>query len=193
MSASRRLLPVVPLPDGCLFPGCSLEISELSPHAWRAVEIGQRTGGEVVVVAQRGADGRELEDVGTVAAITSLHQGDDATTLEMDGLRRARVFGVMGVEAQVAEVEEMAEGDAGDAWGSAVEAVARFVHAHPKLREFLNARRRSADPMAWVNLVCQHLPIKLATRQQLLEASPVDRCNRIGRVLDALLQKEQGG
>lgn len=193
MAAARRLVPVVPLPEGCLFPGCSLEVTELAPHAWRAVEMGQRLGGEVVVVAQRDPEKRELEDVGTLASITSLAQNDDTTTLELDGRQRARLSQVVGVEAQVAEIEEVEDGDPGEAWGPAVEALARFVYANPKLRDYLNARRRGEEPMAWVNLVCQHLPIKLATRQRLLEATAAERCTRIGRVLDALLQKEQGG
>jgi len=46
--------------------------------------------------------------------------------------------------------------------------------------------------MSWVNLACQHLPITASARQKLLEAGAPERCQRIGRGLDALLRKEQG-
>ena len=58
--------------------------------------------------------------------------------------------------------------------------------------EFLDQQRRSKEPMAWVNLACQHLPITGTARQKLLEADAVERCQKIGRGLDALLRKEQG-
>jgi len=73
----------------------------------------------------------------------------------------------------------------------AVEALARYLHAHPDLRTFLEARRRSSEPLAWVALACQHLPVSAAMRQSLLEAGAAERCARIGRGLEALLRKEQ--
>lgn len=190
---AHRLVPVVPLEDVCLFPESSLEIADPPTHVIRAVEVAQRTGGELLTVALVAAEGRETHDVGTIATVAELTTTDESTLLELDGHRRARVVGLFGTDVLVAEVEELPEGAVGEAWDGAVEVLARFVHTHPKLRAFLDKRRRSNDPMAWVNLVCQHLPIRLATRQQLLESSAEERCQRIGRVLDALLHKEQGG
>ena len=92
----------------------------------------------------------------------------------------------------VAEATPLSEGDPGDDWGPAVEALARYLHAHADLRSFLDQQRRSADAMSWVNLACQHLPITATARQRLLEAPAADRCRKIGRGLDALLRKEQG-
>jgi hypothetical protein len=77
--------------------------------------------------------------------------------------------------------------------GPAVEALARYLHAHPELRGFLEKQRRGADSMSWVNLACQHLPITATARQKLLEASPVERCTKISRGLEALLRKEGVG
>ena len=191
--ATHRLLPVVPLEDACLFPESSLEVGDPPTHVLRAIEIASRTGGEVVAVALRSAEGRELFDVGTIATVAELTTTDEMTLLELDGHRRARIVTLFGTDVLVAEIEETPEGEAGDGWDGAVEILARFVHTHPKLRAFLDKRRRSSDPMSWVNLVCQHLPIRLATRQQLLECGAEERCQRIGRVLDALLTKEQGG
>jgi hypothetical protein len=91
----------------------------------------------------------------------------------------------------VAEVELLEEGDPGDEWGSAVEALARYMHAHADLRAFLDQQRRSQEPMAWVNLACQHLPITASARQKLLDSDAPSRCLKISRGLDALLRKEQ--
>jgi ATP-dependent Lon protease len=190
---AHRLVPVVPLEEACLFPESSLEIADPATHVLRALEVAQRVDGEVVAIALRSAEGRELHDVGTIATIAELTTTDEMTLLELDGHRRARVVHVYGTDVLVAEIEEIPEGAVGEAWDGAVEVLARFVHTHPKLRAFLDKRRRSNDPMAWVNLVCQHLPIRVATRQQLLECMAEERCQRIGRVLDALMQKEQGG
>jgi hypothetical protein len=111
--------------------------------------------------------------------------------VELVGLGRARVVAAWSGESLVAEAEPIAEGDAGDEWGPAVEALARYLHAHASLRGLLEAKRRSADPMAWVNLACQNLPITASARQKLLEAGAAERCLKISRGLDALLRKEQ--
>ncbi len=112
--------------------------------------------------------------------------------LELDGLARAHVEQLVGGDVLVAEVSTLPEGDEGDEWGPAVEALARYLHTHPELREFLERQRRSGAPMAWVNLACQHLPITASARQKLLESSAAERCAKISRGLDALLRKEQG-
>jgi hypothetical protein len=101
------------------------------------------------------------------------------------------VVTLLGIDTLVAEAELLDEGEAGDEWGPAVEALARYLHAHAELRAFLEQQRRSREPMAWVNLACQHLPIAASARQKLLEAVAAERCQKISRGLDALLRKEQ--
>jgi hypothetical protein len=129
--------------------------------------------------------------MGTVALLSEdLALGDGGRRVELDGLRRGRVVTLIGLETLVAEVEPLDEGDAGDEWGPAVEALARYLHAHADLRSFIDQQRRSKEPMAWVNLACQHLPIASATRQRLLESGASERCVKISRGLGALLRKE---
>ncbi|MFN8093006.1 MAG: LON peptidase substrate-binding domain-containing protein [Vicinamibacteria bacterium] len=189
-----QLLPVLPLRDTCLFPGASLAVALDEPLALAAVQMAARTGGPLLAVARReGGEGpHDLLSIGTVALV---HAPDDRSAaeprVELDGLTRARVERVIGLDVLVAEVEVLPEGEPGDSWDEAVEALARYLHAHPDLRAFLEARRRSASPLAWVSLACQHLPVSAAVRQSLLEASAADRCARIGRSLEALLRKEQ--
>jgi ATP-dependent Lon protease len=189
------LLPVLPLRDLCLFPEASLAVVVSAPGALRALEIAKRTGSRVLALAQRenASAPRDLHETGTVARVA-----EDATLpdgghrVELDGASRARAVSVVGHDVLVAEVTLLDEGDAGDDWGSAVEALARYLHAHAELRSFLDQQRRSPEPMSWVNLACQHLPITATARQKLLEAAAPDRCLKISRGLDALLRKEQG-
>jgi ATP-dependent Lon protease len=193
-AAANVFLPVLPLLEMCLFPGASLTVVLSTTSAQKAVEIAGRTGGQLMAVAQRdGASPRDLQTVGTFATVAELVPLEDGSLrVELDGYRRGRGVTLLGTDTIVAEVEPLDEGDPGDEWGSAVEALARYLHAHPDLRSFLDQQRRSAEPMAWVNLACQHLPITVTARQKLLECGAAERCLKISRGLDALLRKQQG-
>jgi ATP-dependent Lon protease len=190
------LLPVLPLRDVCLFPESSLALVVARPGALKALAIATRSGGRVLALAQKDAGALtlgpgDLHTIGTLAELKEDAELSDGThRVELDGLRRARAMDILGSETLVAETEPLDEGDAGDEWGPAVEALARYLHSHADLRSFLDQQRRSAEPMAWVNLACQHLPITATARQKLLESDAPSRCLRISRGLDALLRKE---
>lgn len=190
------LVPVLPLSEGCLFPEASLALVVTTPAVVRALEIARRTGRRVLAVAQKDAEtgmptAHDLHAVGTVADLAEdvLVEGG-AHRIELDGLQRARIGSIVGLDTLVAEAELLAEGDPGDEWGPAVEALARYLHAHADLRSFIDQQRRSKEPMAWVNLACQHLPIAGSARQRLLECAAPERCVKISRGLGALLRKE---
>jgi ATP-dependent Lon protease len=192
------LLPVLPLRDVCLFPEASLATVVTRPAMIAAIEIAARSSKCLLAVAQRdataaGPNPRDLQGVGTLAFLTEdLPTPGGERRIELDGLRRARVVTLIGLDTLVAEAQPLDEGDPGDEWGAAVEALARYLHAHADLRAFLDQQRRSPEPMAWVNLACQHLPITASARQKLLESDALERCLKISRGLDALLRKEQG-
>jgi ATP-dependent Lon protease len=188
-----RLLPVLPLDDLCLFPGASLTLVLDKPAALSAVQLALRSGGHLLALARREAyaSPRDLHAVGTLAAVLSIQALSPLEhRVELDGLSRARVETLLGADVLVAEAIPLEEGDEGDESGPAVEALARYLHAHADLRAFLEGQRRSAEGMSWVNLACQHLPITASARQRLLEASAPERCLKISRGLDALLRKE---
>lgn len=188
------LLPVLPLDDVCLLPGASLSLVLDRPASVTAVQLAARTGSRLLALARRDHDAgpRELHAVGTLAELRAAHALSPLEQrVELDGLARARVALLVGTDVLVAEAVEIEEGDSGEEWGAAVEALARYLHAHADLRSFLEAQPRSADAMSWVNLACQHLPITASARQRLLEASAAERCQKISRGLDALLRKEQ--
>jgi ATP-dependent Lon protease len=193
----NELLPVLPLRDVCLFPGASLGVAVgWLPHV-RATEIAGRLGNRILAVGQKDASvdrplPQDLQGVGTIALITEqLPVEGGGIHLELDGLTRARLVSVFGVETLIAEAQVLDEGDPELEWGPAVEALARYMHTHQELRAFLDKQRRSPDPMSWVNLACQHLAITTSARQRLLEADARERCSKIGRGLDALLRREQ--
>ena len=195
---ANQILPVLPLRDLCLFPESSLGLVVSRPAMLRAVEMAARLGGRVFALAQKetvafAAGPLDMHAVGTIARVTEDQPlSDGSRRLELDGDRRARGVTLVGTETLVAEVQPMFEGDPGDEWGPAVEALARYLHAHPDLRSFIDEQRRSGEPMSWVNLACQHLPITATARQKLLECDAAERCLKISRGLDALLRKEQG-
>jgi ATP-dependent Lon protease len=192
------LVPVLPLRDMCLFPEASLAVVATRAFALAALDLAARSTRCVLAVTQRdpaaaSPNPRDVHGLGTVALLSEdLPLGDGTRRVELDGLRRARVTTLIGLDTLVAEVEPEEEGDPGEEWGPAVEALARYLHAHADLRSFLDQQRRSKEPMAWVNLACQHLPITASARQKLLEADAAERCLKISRGLDALLRKEQG-
>ena len=188
-------LPVLPLGEACLFPESSLTAVVTAPAAIKALEMAARTGGRLLAVAnlEDATAPRDIHRLGTVAEIAGdVRAGDNGRRVELDGQQRARVVSLVGVEVLLAESEMLEDGDAGDDWGAAVEALARYLHAHPELRSFLDQQRRSREPMGWVNLACQHLPITATARQRLLESAAAERCQRISRGVDALLRKELG-
>lgn len=194
-ATGRRLLPVLPLREMCLFPGASLALVLDRPASVSAAHLGERTGGHVLALTTRepASGPRDLQVVGTVASVREVQALSPLELrVELDGVSRARAELLVGADILVAEASPIEEGDEADEWGAAVEALARYLHGHPDLRAFLEGQRRSAEPMAWVNLACQHLPIATTARQKLLEADARERCLRISRGLDALLRKEQG-
>jgi ATP-dependent Lon protease len=195
MPPGHLLLPVLPLKDLCLFPEASLLHNVERPAAVKALDVARRTGGRVLALSQKDArvEG-SLAGIGTLAEVADEHRLDDGSRgVDLNGVQRGRVVTLMGGgDAMAAEVELLEEGDPGDEWGAAVEALARYMHAHAELRSFLDQQRRSAQPMAWVNLACQHLPITASARQKLLDSDAAARCLKISRGLDALLRKEQG-
>jgi ATP-dependent Lon protease len=188
------LLPVLPLDEVCLLPGASLTLVLDRATSVTAVQLATRTGDRLLALARREPGGapRELHAVGTVAKVRAVQALSPLEQrIELDGLSRARVSLLLGSDVLVAEATPLEEGEAGDEWGAAVEALARYLHAHADLRAFLEAQPRSTDAMSWVNLACQHLPISASARQKLLESTAPERCTKISRGLDALLKKEQ--
>lgn len=190
-----RLVPVLSLADGCLFPGGSVWVALEEPGAVAAVAVAVRSGGTLLVVTRvEGGGPRDVHLVGTLARLGQCAEPVAlGSRVELEGRARGRMEHLVGsIDLMLAEVSVLPEGDAGDEWGPAVEALARYLHAHPDLRGLLEGQRRSGEPTRWVALACQYLPITASARQKLLEANARERCLKISRGLEALLRKEHG-
>ncbi len=187
------LLPVLPLgTSACSRPPPSAMVLT-TPAALRALDIASRTGGTVLAVALReDASGpRDVHEIGTIARVVEDQPlADGGRRVELDGLRRARRWTCSGWRPWSRR------------WRPSTKAT-RATSGDPRWRRSRATctRTRScapsstssggrAEPMAWVNLACQHLPIAATARQRLLECAAADRCVKIGRGLDALLRKE---
>src|SRR2546427_5644986 len=158
--SGNLLVPVLPLREICLFPEASLTLVTAAAPALRAVEVAQRTGGRVLAVCTKDEGTRETHAVGTIAQLAEdLTLSEGGHRIELDGQRRARVVTLMGMDPWVAEAAPLPEGDPGDDWGPAVEALARYLHAHADLRSFLDQQRRSKEAQGSVELACPPLPL----------------------------------
>jgi ATP-dependent Lon protease len=196
-SEGNRLYPVLPLRDTSLFPKASLAVVVVRPGVLRSLDVAVRTGNILLALSQLDPDvpmpgPKDFNVVGTLAHVASAEtRSSGEHHLDLDGLARVRVVDILGVDTLVAETQLLEEEEAEEEWGPAVEALARYLHSHSQLRTFLEGQRRSSEPMSWVNLACQHLPITASARQKLLESNARERCLKISRGLDALLRKEQ--
>ena len=179
----------------CLFPGASLVATLDRPAALSAGQLAERSDGHLLALAQREpASGSARRALDRHRGPRPVHPGRLAPRAAASSSTASPAPAprpLVGVDLLIAEAVPIDEGDEGDEWGPAVEALARYLHAHAELRAFLEKQRRSTESMSWVNLACQHLPITASARQKLLEASAPERCLRISRGLDALLRKEQ--
>ena len=120
------LLPVLPLDDVCLLPGASLTLVLDRPASITAVQLATRTGDRLLALARREPGGAPFHTVGTVAEVRALQALSPVEQrVELDGVSRARVGLILGVDVLVAEAVPLQEGDAGEDWGAAVEALAR--------------------------------------------------------------------
>ncbi len=191
--ADTRLVPVLSLVEVSLFPAGSISVALEEPGAVAAARVASRSGGTLLAVTRREDGGpRNVHPIGTLASLGEIPEPALGRRVELEGHCRARIENLVGsIDLMLAEVSIEPEGDPGDEWGPAVEALARYLHAHSELRAFLERQRGSGEPTRWVALACQHLPITASARQKLLEASARDRCAKISRGLEALLRKEQ--
>ena len=177
--SGSRLLPVLPLGT------CASSRAPRSPWSWTGPPrcpppCSPRAAAATCwpsPSARTAPAPRDLHAVGTIAAVREIQSLSPLEhRVELDGVSRARVEMLVGVDVLVAEAVPLDEGDEADEWGPAVEALARYLHAHADLRAFLDQQRRSTEPMSWVNLACQHLPITASARQKLLESNAPERC-----------------
>ncbi len=191
-----KLLPIVPMRAGVLFPGVNLPIAAARPGTLRAIEAALRDPEHrVFVVAQRDdvdevtADG--LYTFGVIATLGGLQRGMGAVRVVLEGIERGIAMRVVPhdgyLQATVIEATELQPLDANDP---------TFVGLYREVRERAAelAKKRGVpdetvdqmlthitDPGRLVDLVAGYLDIPTAERQALLEVLAIE--DRLRRVL----------
>ncbi|MBN2361815.1 MAG: endopeptidase La [Deltaproteobacteria bacterium] len=197
-----RALPVLPLRDMVLFPRMVVPLFVGRPRSIAALERAMSGDHRILLLAQReaaiadpGPD--DLHRVGTCCLVKQLLRMPDRNVkVLVEGGQRMRAVDLLASdECLEANAEPLAE--SGD---DAIEvaALVREVHrvfgqyAEHKKRptpELVNAFKRDEDPGRLVDLLLQHVPLKTADRQIVLELdSPGRRLQKMLELIDVEIE-----
>ena len=205
-----KILPIVPMRSGVLFPGVSLPITAARPGTLRAIEAALRDPEHrVFVVAQRddvdevNADG--LYTFGVIATLGSVQRGMGGVRVVLEGLERGIAMRVVNhdgyLQATVTEQAELQPLDPKDP---------TFLALYREVRDRAGelAKKRGVpeetvesmlthimEPGRLVDLVAGYLDIPVADRQAMLETLAIeDRLRRVlihvGRQIEVLSAQE---
>ncbi|MCY4609644.1 MAG: endopeptidase La [bacterium] len=197
---SESQYPVLPLRDIVVFPSMVVPLfvgRQKSVRALQEVMSGDR---QILLVAQKDGsqddpDPGDLYGVGTVSTVLQLLKlPDDTVKVLVEGSHRAAITGFMEdeqcIRAAVSPFEE-SESDEGEqlALARAVTALfADYVKLAKKIPpEVVTSLEQIESPAKLVDTVASHLTIRIADKQELLEADSVTR--RLERVY-ALIEGE---
>ncbi len=197
---SESQYPVLPLRDIVVFPSMVVPLfvgRQKSVRALQEVMSGDR---QILLVAQKDGsqddpDPGDLYGVGTVSTVLQLLKlPDDTVKVLVEGSHRAAITGFLEdeqcIRAAVSPFEE-SESDEGEqlALARAVTALfADYVKLAKKIPpEVVTSLEQIDSPAKLVDTVASHLTIRIADKQELLEADSVTR--RLERVY-ALIEGE---
>src|SRR5262249_53263615 len=200
--AESRVLPVLPLRDIVVFPKMAAPLCVGREKSVRALDEVMRTDKQILLAAQMDASEDEpssdrIFTVGTVATIVQLLKLPDGTVrVLVEGGYRARVLefreGAGFFEAEIEPIEET-NNDSPEA-----RAISRAVNE--QWESFVKLSRKTpsevqqsiaqiTDAGRLADTVAQHLTVKIADKQALLELAEVPA--RLERIL-ALIEGEIG-
>ena len=187
------VMAVLPLRDIVVFPHMIVPLFVGREKSVRALEAVMKEDKQILLVAQRNAaqDEPSVDDiyrVGTVSTILQLLKLPDGTVkVLVEGSRRARITGFTGTDAYFeAEIEALADegGDPKelDALGrTVVGQFEQYIKLNKKIApEVLVSLNQIEEPSKLADTISAHLALKIAEKQELLEASKVgDRLERV--------------
>ena len=187
------VLAVLPLRDIVVFPHMIVPLFVGREKSVRALEAVMREDKQILLVAQKNAtqDDPSADDiyrVGTVSTILQLLKLPDGTVkVLVEGNARARITGFKETESYFeAEVEPLpdvpAEGKEMEALGrSVVSQFEQYIKLNKKIApEVLVSLNQIEDPSKLADTVAAHLNLKIAEKQEILEAAKVgDRLERV--------------
>ncbi|MBK1668593.1 endopeptidase La [Rhodovibrio sodomensis] len=179
--------PVLPLRDIVVFPHMIVPLFVGREKSVNALEEVKREDKQILLVAQKDAQKEDpqsgdLYDVGTLASILQLLKLPDGTIkVLVEGGQRARVKqftendSFLEAEADViAEDETSEERDLDALRRSVVSQFEQYIKLNKKIPpEVLNTVSQIEEPSKLADTVASHLSLKIADKQELLEADTV--------------------
>jgi ATP-dependent Lon protease len=196
---SGEILPVLPLRDIVVFPHMIVPLFVGREKSVRALEAVMKEDKQILLVAQKNAaqDDPAPDDIyriGTVSNILQLLKLPDGTVkVLVEGVRRARIVAFKDTEAYFEAFAEPLEDRYGDA--RELEALSRtvvsqfeqYIKLNKKVApEVLVSLNQIDDPSKLADTVASHLGIKVADKQELLEALDVgERLERVFGFMEA--------
>ena len=201
-SANTETMAVLPLRDIVVFPHMIVPLFVGREKSVRALEAVMKDDKQILLVAQRNASQDEpttddIYRVGTVSTILQLLKLPDGTVkVLVEGSRRASIAGFTDTdtyfEAQVAPIaEESGDAKETEALGrTVVSQFEQYIKLNKKIApEVLVSLNQIDDSSKLADTISAHLSLKIAEKQELLEAAKVG--TRLERVF-AHMESEIG-
>ncbi|MBI1249908.1 MAG: endopeptidase La [Alphaproteobacteria bacterium] len=200
--SEHRILPVLPLRDIVVFPHMAAPLFVGREKSVRALDEVMNGDKEILLAAQMEASEDDpapdrIYMTGAIAKVVQLLKLPDGTVrVLVEGQRRARIVRFVSTDgffqAEVEDVEETnLDSPEARAIGRAVtdqfESLAKLSRKTPP--EVVQAVSQITDPSRLADAIAQHLSIKIADKQALLEMA--DAPQRLERVLQ-LIEGEIG-
>ena len=183
-------LPLLPLRDVVVFPHMVIPLFVGRPKSIKALESAMEAERRIMLVAQKAAAKDEpstddMFEMGCVATILQMLKLPDGTVkVLVEGLQRAKVLAIREDEshfvAHVAPLDVAQEREA--AKGTEIEALRRavmqqfdqYVKLNKKIpSEILTSISSIDDPGRLADTIAAHLPLKLESKQVVLDLDPV--------------------
>ena len=185
-------LPLLPLRDVVVFPHMVIPLFVGRPKSIKALESAMEAERRIMLVAQKAAAKDEpstddMFEMGCVATILQMLKLPDGTVkVLVEGLQRAKVISITEGEshfvATVAPVEQAFE--QAEVASTEIEALRRavmqqfdqYVKLNKKIpSEILTSISSIDDPGRLADTIAAHLPLKLESKQVVLDLDPVNK------------------
>jgi ATP-dependent Lon protease len=185
-------LPLLPLRDVVVFPHMVIPLFVGRPKSIKALESAMESERRIMLVAQKAAAKDEpstddMFEMGCVATILQMLKLPDGTVkVLVEGVQRAKVLSITEGEshfvASVAPVDSSSERVA--AASTEIEALRRavmqqfdqYVKLNKKIpSEILTSIASIDDPGRLADTIAAHLPLKLESKQVVLDLDPVNK------------------
>ncbi|WP_310565568.1 endopeptidase La [Hydrogenophaga sp.] len=185
-------LPLLPLRDVVVFPHMVIPLFVGRPKSIKALESAMEAERRIMLVAQKAAAKDEpstddMFEMGCVATILQMLKLPDGTVkVLVEGVQRAKVLAIRDGEshfvASVAPVDPVQERS--EAHATELEALRRavmqqfdqYVKLNKKIpSEILTSISSIDDPGRLADTIAAHLPLKLESKQVVLDLDPVNK------------------